>query len=233
MCFLGCKSQIIKKDIEKPLFDNFNFKDWNEGYKNYKKGVMNDSYLYLKKDFFPTFSEDNPEIYIYPQKKQFYTIYNEYYDLKDKAPIKKIGKLFGWDMFLHTKLKIGLWYEYDGNGNIIKVVDEDNKFGVFGYNQLLKKLHELKVINLNKGVTLIDQGEFNLKISYFYSDKIDKKLWRVVVQIGDTQDSADPNIQGSAVTFKTKTYYFDGNTGERILKINDKVDYYKEIGFHL
>ena len=62
----------------------------------------------------------NTYIYIYPQKKQFYTIFNEYFYLMNNTSLRQQGKTFGWDMFLQSEMKIGWWYEYDENGKIIK-----------------------------------------------------------------------------------------------------------------
>lgn len=229
MCFLGCKSQIIKKDNEKPLFEYFNFEDRKEKYKKYKKGILNNSYIYKNTTFYPEnlMGEDYIYIYIYPQKKQFYTIVNEYFYLKDNTSLRQQGKTFGRDMYLHQDLKIGWWYEYDENGKIIKKSDEDTKFGTFGYNELLKSLDKHKIINLKKGVQYVDGGEWNIRIQFFYSPNSTKKLWKVTLQ---TEDVADRTVFGKDFI---KVYYFDGNTGEKINRIIDKVDYYKEIGFHL
>lgn len=228
MCFLGCKSQIIKKDNEKPLFEYFNLYDWDENYKNFKPGIRNNSYLFKKKSFSPYVYNDGIYIYIYPQKMQFFTIFSEYFsNLKQKTPIKFFGKYFGRDMYLHQDLKIGWWYEYDENGKIIKKIDEDTKFGAFGYNELLKSLDKHKIINLKKGVQYVDGGEWNIRIQFFYSPNSTKKLWKVTLQ---TEDVGDRTVFGKDFI---KVSHFDGNTGERILKMMDKKEYYKEIGFSL
>ncbi|MFK7077958.1 hypothetical protein V3470_05780 [Flavobacterium oreochromis] len=228
MCFLGCKFQIIKKDIEKPLFKNFNFEEYGNEYKNYKKAKTTGNPIFNNLEFYSSPSQyTGIYIYIYPQKKQFYTIANEYYDLENNTNIKRLGKTFGWDMFLQTEMKIGWWYEYDESGKIIKKTDEDTKFGVFGYNELLKSLDNNKIINLKKGVEYVDGGKWNIRIQFFYTPNSTKKLWKVTLQ---TEDVADRTVFGKDFI---KVYYFDGNTGERILKMIDKVDYYKEIGFHL
>ena len=65
MCFLGCKSQIIEKNIEKPLFKNFNLENWKEKYKKYKKGIINNSYIYKNIEFYPQNSMGDEYVYIY------------------------------------------------------------------------------------------------------------------------------------------------------------------------
>ncbi|MFK7060788.1 hypothetical protein V3Q90_11755 [Flavobacterium oreochromis] len=218
----------IKKENNIVLFKEFSFEQWEINYPNYKKGKKYNTLYYKGTDFFPDYSFGKLYIYIYPQKKQFYTIYNEYFfNLKQKTPVKIVGKTFGWDMFLQTEMKIGWWYEYDESGKIIKKTDEDTKFGVFGYNELLKSLDNNKIINLKKGVEYVDGGKWNIRIQFFYTPTSTKKLWKVTLQTESVNDRTEFGKDF------IKVYYFDGNTGERISRMIDEVDYYKEIGFHL
>jgi hypothetical protein len=145
----------------------------------------------------------------------------------NNTSLRQQGKTFGWDMFLQSEMKIGWWYEYDENGKIIKKTDEDTKFGAFGYNQLLKTLDENKIISFKKGVQYVDGGNWNIQIQFFYSPNSPKKLWKVTLQTESVNDRIvfEKNI--------FKPYYFDGNTGERILRMIDKKEYYKEIGFSM
>lgn len=170
-------------------------------------------------------------IYIYPQKHQFYTIYNEYY--KNTFNLKQRGKIFGnghdcciINGIVRT-LKIGIWYEYDEQGKLIKQIDEDKKFGKFGYNELLKFLNKEKQINLHKGVDRDRSGDVDFEITFSYSEQSKKKLWLVNSKITSTQIISSQD--GEVRAYKRNTYYIDGNTGRVLKNFQVEKDYYKEI----
>ncbi|WP_458008567.1 hypothetical protein [Flavobacterium sp. PL002] len=172
-------------------------------------------------------------IYIYPQKKQFYTIYNEYY--RSTLNLSQRGKIFGngHDCCINgtvKTLKIGIWYHYDEQGNLIKETDEDKKFGKFGYNELLKFLDKEKQINLRKGVSRNSSGDARFEIIFFYSEQSDKKLWHVFVHTGLRETLITPRGEIGERAFQPgKGYYIDGNTGRVIKNFKVEKDYYKEI----
>ena len=224
----SCKSGYIEKELKGNLFDKFDYELFNNNYEGLKKGIQNgSSYIYNGTEFYPD-SDDNWLIYIYPQKHQFYSIYNEYY--RNNFNLKQRGKLFGNECYNHLinqKLKIGIWYEYDEQGKLIKETDEDKKFGKFGYNELLKFLDKEKQINLNKGVYRNNSGDIDFEIYFFNSNKSDKKLWKVRTKIVISDLGCDEN--GAKIGYKSNSYFIDGNTGEQIKNYQLAKENYKEI----
>ena len=159
-------------------------------------------------------------VYIYPQKKQFYTIYNHYY--ASTFNLKERGKFFGSGQGVageghKEKLKIGIWDEYDEKGDLIKQTDEDKKFGKFGYNELLKFMDKEKKISLKNGVVQGNSGKPLFDTYFIYSDISNKKLW--IVSIFNSEGEA---TKGGC--------FIDGNTGRVLKKIPEELAYYREIG---
>ena len=70
-------------------------------------------------------------------KDSYYEIYKEYYP---SGIIKKSGKILG------DATAIGIWYYFDEQGNFVEEIDEDKKFGAFGFLELLNFLMEKKLI---------------------------------------------------------------------------------------
>lgn len=89
----------------------------------------------------------------------------------------------------HTK--IGVWEHFDESGLLIKTVDEDKKFGKFGYNEVLLFLHQQGYINF-------ETGEGRERVSFGYNVET-KRWWVSVVVSGWATD-----------------YIIDGETGEVI-----------------
>ncbi|ELY2018408.1 hypothetical protein SL053_002332 [Flavobacterium psychrophilum] len=218
LVIIGCKTGYIEKKIKKNLFNKFDYENW--GNEKYKEGIGRSSYIYKRIEYRPDTDGNNGFcIYIEPQKKQFYTIYNQYYG--SNFNLKERGKFFGDGQGVAgeghiEELKIGIWDEYDEKGNLIKQTDEDKKFGKFGYNELLKFLDKEKKISLKNGVIRGKSGKPLFYTHFYYSDISDKKLWFVIIYKSDEEPSKDG-------------YYIDGNTG-RVLKNTPKeFNYYKEI----
>ena len=97
-----------------------------------------------------------------PPNPAFFQIYKQYYP---NGYLKLKGKCMGGGA-----TKIGEWEYYNENGELTSKVDEDKKFGKFGYNELLLFLHQQKHIN-------IETGENREKVDFGYS--IEKKQWGV------------------------------------------------------
>ncbi|NRS88577.1 hypothetical protein HNQ02_001491 [Flavobacterium sp. 7E] len=218
LLFYGCKAVYIPKELKSNLFDKFDYYgNWNDESKSLDKFAFN-TYIYKEVEFDPNESNDASYIYIYPQKRQFYTIYAEYN--KINFNLKKRGNFFGegtqGEGSMH-KLKIGIWYEYDYYGKLIKTIDEDKKFGKFGYNELLQFLDKEKEININKGVQRDNIGKPLFDVLFHYSDKSDKKLWLVIIYKPEDREYKNG-------------YFIDGNTGMIIEGTPKGLNYYREIG---
>ena len=133
-----------------------------------------------------------PLPYIYNIHKEFYTNGN----------IKNKGKLI-WD----SDTEIGLWYYFDEHGNLIKSVNEDEKFGKFGYNELLHFLDKEHVINIRTG-----ENREELKVFF---DEIEK-FWIVEVY-----NKVKAHIENGERDIDTKDgfgYKIDGHTGKVLYK---------------
>jgi hypothetical protein len=86
---------------------------------------------------------DGFDEWVTPPVPAFYQIFITYYA---NGNLKKYGKIIGGG-----GIRIGIWEYYDEKGNKVKEVNEDEKFGKFGYNELLQFLHLNKYINLETG----------------------------------------------------------------------------------
>jgi hypothetical protein len=155
----------------------------------------------------------NNDVFVLPPNPFFYVEYKEFYD---NGFIKQKGKYFGIFDLGSYSTKIGMWYEFDEKGNLIKQTDEDIKFGKFGYNELLKFLNEKGHISLHSG-----KNRENLEADFYFSDKSYKKLWEVFIKIGKPVQIIG---EGYTIEQKGKGYYLDGDTGE-IVKYKDLIKY--------
>ena len=218
----NCKSQIITEELKtgKTMFETFDydkFEKENEKYKdpNRSSGI----YVFERgREVWASWSD----IYEIPVFPYFYLSYKEFYEHPNQpSTIKEKGKYFGdIDLGSNAGVKIGHWYYFDEKGKLIKEVDEDKKFGRFGYNEVLKFLDEKKDINLNTG-----EGRDKIKIDFYNSDKSNKKLWKIIVNIGEQYGVTNlPGDKGMRYAQDVKSYYLDGDTGE-IIKGKKLVNY--------
>ena len=120
-----------------------------------------------------------------PPKPAFFQIYSEYYP---NGNIKRRSK----DMMGGGG--IGEEKHYDENGTLTHVINNDEKFGKFGYNEVLLFLHQQGHINL-------ETGENRSGLHFVYH--ADTKQW-----YAGTMSS----------TFWQTDYIIDGETGEVISK---------------
>lgn len=188
---------------------------WEEKNKEFKgKGKYPDFY-YLKDGSEVDFS--NNEIGTLAPKPFFYVESKEFYD---NGFIKVKGKYFGRFEANSYSTKIGIWYEFDESGNLIKQTDEDVKFGDFSYNEVLSFLDKKDEISLHTG-----KNRENLEIDFYFSSSSSKKLWEARIKIGKSYGVANlPGDKGERYEQKVKIYYLDGNTGE-IIQRKDLVNY--------
>lgn len=119
------------------------------------------SVLVIGGNFSTGFAEE-----LIPPAPAFYKIQSEYYP---NGQLKEKGKTIGE----RNCVRIGIWQFFDEKGNQIKEVNEDDKFGKFGYNELLAFLHLNKYINIETG-----ENRNKLKLRY----DVEKKQWFVYVQ---------------------------------------------------
>ena len=114
-------------------------------------------------------------------KNSYFEIYKEYYP---NGVIKQKGKLFG------DATAIGIWYFFNEQGNLTEAVDEEKKFGKFGYTDILNFLVQNDWVE--KGT---HKGIFKIKIVFSEED---------VTWI----------IRATGSGYKINNYVIDGNTGE-------------------
>ena len=125
--------------------------------------------------------------YIKPIDK-FYNIYNEYY-LNGNLKVHGIRLNDGVSL---GGLHIKTWEYYDEQGNLIRKVDEDARFGnvPFDYNRVILWLDKKGCINIKEGKTYTN--------FYSISFNSEKKYWQI-----DIND-------------EYKIYLLDGKTGKII-----------------
>ena len=121
-----------------------------------------------------------------PPNPVFLKIYKEYYP---NGYLKVKGK-----RLRNGATLIGEWEYYNENGQLTSTVDEDKKFGKFGYNELYLFLHQQKYIN-------IETGENREKVSFGYN--IETKQWSVTI---------------TGLGYWMTEYLIDGETGEILNK---------------
>jgi len=187
----GCKVNLTKNK-DAMTMDKLDFELLEE--KAQKHTVAGQNYF----EYDWTFTENGTETRVYGNKKDgfvmtqippnpaFFTIYKTYYP---NGFLKYKGNYFG-----HKTSMIGEWEYYDEHGKLTYVIDEDEKFGKFGYNEVLLFLHQQGNIN-------IETGENREKFTLTYN--VEKKQWGV--------DVMNVRYQGTR-------YLIDGETGEVIEK---------------
>lgn len=201
--FQNCKSQNNTKQQYKltTMFETFDFEKFENDNKEFKEN--SDTYIFKDKGKIMLLGS---ELFSLPPKK-FYIIYKEFYD---NGHIKQKGKYFGDYNLGSYSIKIGKWQSFNEKGKIIEEIDEDRKFGKFDYSEVIKFLDKQKDVNIITG-----EGREELSIEFYNSDKSDKKLWKVVVNIGKPYGVANlPEDKGMRYAQNAKSYYLDGNTGE-------------------
>lgn len=204
----SCNGQSSKNDsivkiqtVKKKNVKNFDIAQFNknknqEGSYTYKDSSGNE----IKEE---GDSESGYTQYSKLSNELFYVEYKEYYT---SGKIKVIGKI----LLDNTAVGVPVdrWQNFDENGNIIKEVDENKKFGKFGPKELLMFLESKKIINLRTGEGWYLKDKRNsFTISY---DEVDK-IWEVRSTEG-AMVKAEKSPTGQAL--KASYYYLiDSNTG--------------------
>ena len=173
--FANCASQ---KQI---IYNIINDLEFNENMGNEKfdidlfnKNQKNDSYKYTLDD--GTYIELLKHFGIGPSSgftewrhpaNKFYQIYKSYYP---NLNLERKG------LVIDDQLDIGIWEYYDEQGNLVKKVNEDEKFGKFDYNRLFLLLNRKGYIDIQKG---------NWKDVVGVGFDNEKKLWYIEVKNKD------------------------------------------------
>ena len=144
--------------------------------------------------------------------------YNEYAPARD---FYKIQKWFYPNGIMRTKIPhfggvvIGIYEEYDREGNLIKIVDEDKKFGKIKPRDIVEFLEKEGWFNRETGENKITEKEVlpttgafyraivrYLRITYVSQEKspTGRSYWRIEIE---------PRFLGYITT-----YIIDGETGE-------------------
>lgn len=220
----NCKTGIITEELKKDkiMFETFDYDKFEKENKKHKDPERSNVYIFERgREVWASWTD----IYEIPYNPYFFLSYKEFYEIPGKpSTIKEKGKYFG-DISLgsNSGVKIGYWYYFDEKGKLKQEVDEDKKFGKFSYNEVLKFLDEKKYINLSTG-----EGRDKVNVEFYNSDKSNKKLWKVLINIGKPYGVANlPEDKGMRYAQDGKSYYLDGSTGE-IIK-GKKLLEYKEI----
>jgi hypothetical protein len=143
----------------------------------------------------------------YAPASDCYTIYKRFYP---NGVLAEKGSFFG------TAVKFGIWEYYDKDEKLIKMVDEDRKFGKIKPRWILSFLEKEGWFNRKTGINKVTNipklevdGNFTREINrwvvilFFPSnDKNSHSKWMVIV---------NPNMQNG---WTETTYTINGNTGE-------------------
>ena len=113
-------------------------------------------------------------------ENSYYRMYKEYYP---NGVLENSGKRFG-------NLPVGMWHYYDEHGNLTKTVDEDEKFGKFGYMDVLDFLIKNNYVEKDTY-----EGIFKIHIIFL----VENLTWRIIV---------------TTPGYIINDYMIDGNTGE-------------------
>ncbi|MDV4024417.1 hypothetical protein CMT52_08730 [Elizabethkingia anophelis] len=198
MLFTACNAQTnIVKGYETDkstikdslMFEKFNFDLFNSKYSNFKK---ENGYIKLSDGTLFEAFKSSEDIYnfVIPPSPLFYTLIFYYYQ---NGNLLSKGKKAGFN----DLVKIGKWCYYDENGKLTKEIDEEKKFGLWGFNKVLDVLDKDKVINLETGKNRdADKLSFNFKK--------ETKIWTVKVFKKLKSKMVDEYYE----------YLFDGNTGK-------------------
>jgi len=120
-------------------------------------------------------------------KNSYSEIYKEYYP---NGILKEKGKLFG------EETSIGMWHYFDEQGNVVKTVDEDKKFGKFGYMDVLNFLIEKDYVEKDTYKGLFE-SYMGISVTVVFSEE--DLTWQIRVKTPG---------------YIINDYTIDGNTGE-------------------
>ena len=135
----------------------------------------------------------------------FLTVYKEFY---------ANGNLKKKETYIGENVKVSISRYYDEQGNLIKEVNEDLKFGKIKPQQVLEFLQGKGYINLKTGEGQIDEdGRAVFKLNF--GEQNNEKYWIITIVKGipNTDPKNFPKI-GEPPAFLPLHYVMDGETGE-------------------
>ena len=131
-----------------------------------------------------------------------------------------VGKTFYPNGSLHSKgrsfgrVPIGIYEEYDEVGNLIKVVDEDKKFGKIKPKDIVKLLEKEGWFNRETGENKITEKEVLPTTGVFYREIIKYVQIRYVPKQATGEKSYWKIVIEPRFMMWITTYIVDGETGE-------------------
>ncbi|WP_146106063.1 hypothetical protein [Apibacter adventoris] len=135
----------------------------------------------------------------------FLIVYKEYY---------ANGNLKLKETYIGEHVKVGISQYYDEKGNLIKEVNEDQKFGKIKPQQVLEFLQEKGYINLKTGKGRVDE-DGRAVFELYFGEQNKEKYWiiSIVKGIPNTDPKNFPEF-GEPPAFIPLNYVMDGETGK-------------------
>ena len=219
LTIISCNSQIQKnkniktKDMITKDFERFDFNELLRNGKITKEGSqkgIRDSYDYTKKEgHLIKYLTGVPKEYYSSRQyssDNYYVIVKQY---NGEAIIKEKGICFN----SLGETRLGVWYEYDENGHLIKETNYDKNYK-FSFNQVLDFCMSKKMI-LEKGDIPKTEGGFHTKIRRYSLEN--KPVWIIEYQDGikpEVRPFSDGEISGEKSIYEQ--IILDGETGKII-----------------
>ncbi len=142
----------------------------------------------------------------YAPAKDFYMIQKIFHE---NGMIESRGKLLG-------NVPFGIWEYFDENGQLIKTIDEDAKFGKIKPSDLVDIIEKVGWINRGTGETCIVKGPLKTDGS-FYATIIRKlDIYYNPAQYSENGKEIEPSIWSFSYRYHSTSisYSVNGNTGE-------------------
>ena len=194
------------------MFETFDFKKFETEYGKYKGLDDNGSEDQYNFDDGMLVLASKPELYVV-SPKDFYVLYKEFYDNGNIMDKGKFFGYFGQKGLCSYTIKIGKWYYFDEKGKLTQEVDEDKKFGKFGYQDVLQFLSDKHEIDLKTG-----ENREKVHIEFYYAEDSSSplKLWTIFVLKKSYPAPCPDDKEGDCIKQIGDHYYIDGNTGEGV-----------------
>jgi len=151
------------------------------------------------------FKNEGGALYERLPSPSFLTVYKEFY---------ANGNLKKKETYIGENVKVSISRYYDEQGNLIKEVNEDLKFGKIKPQQVLEFIQGKGYINLKTGEGQIDEdGRAVFKLNFGGQDN--EKYWIITIVKGtpNTDPKNFPEI-GEPPAFLPLHYVMDGETGK-------------------
>ena len=140
-------------------------------------------------------------------KPSFYTLFKKFYSN---------GNLESAEIRLGEHTNVGISKYYNEEGNLIKEVDEDKKFGKIKPQDVLNFLDEKGYINLKTGDGNKEKDKNYESTFLLYYEEISPNKYIYTIEIVDAIQLSFDELDfsgGEPVAFKSKYYEMDAETG--------------------